>query len=99
MDSTIDLCLKRADNELILAGIIHRVSQETQLKKDTFKIAEDFTFYSAVISHAYYAIFHSAKGYLISQGVTFPEKQGQHQKVYYEFSKRVKKGVIASELL
>jgi uncharacterized protein (UPF0332 family) len=99
MDSTIDLCLKRSDNELVLATIIQRISEETQLKKDVFHIAEEFTFYSAVIGHSYYAIFHSAKAYLISKGLTFPDKQGQHQKVYYEFRKLVNKGVIDRELL
>jgi len=64
-----------------------------------FQIAEEFTFYSAVISHSYYAIFQSAKAYLISKGVAFSEKQGQHQKVYYGFKKYVKNGTIDSELL
>ena len=99
MDSTIDLCLQRADSELVLAAAINRISQEAQLKKDIFKIAENFTFYSAVISHSYYAIFNSAKAYLISKGITFTDKQGQHQKVYHKFKYFVKKGVIESELL
>lgn len=98
MDSPTDLCLKRANNELILASIIQRVSNENPLKKDVFQIDQDLTFYSAVISHAYYAIFNSAKAYLISKGVVFP-RQGQHQKAYQEFSKNVKKGVINKELL
>ncbi len=98
MDSTIDLCIKRADNELILASIIQRISNESQLKRDTFQVAENLTFYSAVISHAYYAIFNSAKAYLISKGIVF-SKQGQHQRVYQEFQKMVKKGVIDKELL
>lgn len=99
MDLTIDLCLKRADNELVLANIIQRISVEEQLKKDVFKIPEDFTFYSAVINHSYYTIFHSAKAYLMSKGVGFSNKQGQHQKVYQRFKKNVKKGTIDNELL
>ncbi len=99
MDSTIDLSMKRANNELVLATIVHRISQEAQLKKDVFNIAADFTFYSAVIAHSYYAIFHSAKAYLLSRGIALSNKQGQHQKVHYEFKKLVTKGVIDKELL
>ncbi len=99
MDSTIDLFIKRADNELVLTAIVNRISQETSLKKDVFKIAEELTFYSAVIEHAYYAIFHSAKAYLISQGITFANKQGQHQKVYHKFRLLVKKDVVDKSLL
>lgn len=99
MDSTIDLCIKRADNELLLASLVNRISQEAPLKREVFNIAESFTFYSAVIEHAYYAIFHSAKAYLISQGTSFANKQGQHQKVYQTFKLLVKKGVIDKALL
>ncbi len=99
MDSTIDLCIKRADNELVLAAIVNQISQEAPLKKETFRIAEELTFYSAVIEHSYYAIFNSAKAYLISKGITFANKRGQHQKVYHKFKYFVKKKVIDSELL
>ena len=99
MDSTINLCLQRAENELVLANIIQRISQSEEMKKNVFQVAEDSTFYSAVISHSYYAIFYSAKAYLISQGVKFVSKQGQHQKVHHEFTRLVKKGVIDKELL
>lgn len=99
MDSTIELSLKKADNEIILAKIIQRISNEGNLKKDIFQISESFTFYSSVIEHSYYAIFNNAKAYLMSKGIVFSEKQGQHQKVYYEFRKHVRKGIIDSELL
>ncbi len=99
MDSTIELCLKRADNELILATVINRISQDARIKKDVFQISEDITFYNSVISHSYYAIFYSAKSYLISRKINFANKQGQHQKVYHGFKKLVKMGIIDSELL
>ena len=83
MDSTINLCLQRAENELVLANIIQRISQNDEMKKNVFQVAEESTFYSAVISHSYYAIFYSAKAYLISQGVKFVSKQGQHQKFVF----------------
>jgi len=99
MDLAIELCLKRAENEIVLAKLIQRISNENQLKKEVFQIAEDFTFYSAVISHSYYAIFQSAKAYLLSKGVGFSSKQGQHQKVYHRFKKHIKKGTMDAELL
>lgn len=99
MDSTIDLCLKRSDNEIVLATVVYRISHDAALKKDVLHIAENLTFYSAVIGHAYYAIFHSAKAYLISKGITFTERQGQHQKVHHKLQYFVKKGVISQELL
>jgi len=34
MDLTIDLCLKRADNEIVLANMIQRISNESHLKRD-----------------------------------------------------------------
>ncbi len=98
MDSNISLCLERADNELALAGALELLSGNEQVKKEIFNIDKTLTFYSAVISHSYYSIFYGAKAYLISKGIVF-SKQGQHQKVYQEFCKLVKKRVIDEELL
>jgi len=99
MDSIINLYFERAENELTLAKAIKLLSDNTEIKNERFDIAENMTFYSAVISHAYYAIFYSAKAYLVSKGIAFKSKQGQHQKVHFEFRKLVQKGILSKELL
>ena len=98
MDSTINLLIKRAENEISLADKIKKMSEDSETK--TFmEIPEEMTFYSAVISHSYYAIFYSAKAYLISKNIIFKSEQGQHQQVYFEFRKLVQAGIINNELL
>jgi len=99
MDSEYKISLQRASNELKLAGIIDFISKNPKLQLDTFKIAEPETYYSAVISHSYYAIFYAAKAYLVSKNVHIKSEQGQHQQVYFEFRKAVLKGEIEKELL
>lgn len=98
MDSNINICLERADNELFLANSIHLLSSDSKIKLETFKLPEKITFYSAVISHSYYSIFYSAKAYLLSKNITIPG-QGQHQAVYFKFKQFVKQGAINNELL
>lgn len=98
MDSNIKLCIERSENELILAKAIKKLSDNPSLKKENFNIDENTTFYSAVISHAYYSIFYSAKAYLIYKNESLPE-QGQHKAVYYKFKKFVKNGSINVDLL
>jgi len=98
MDLDINLSLERAKNELTLAQAMKLLSDNTNIKKDVFKIDENMTFYSGVIEHAYYCIFNSAKAYLVSKGAVLPE-QGQHQAVYYKFRKFVQQGTLSKELL
>lgn len=98
MDLNIKLCIERSENELILANAIKYLSDNSDLKKEKFNIAEDITFYSAVISHAYYSIFYGAKSYLLYKNESLPER-GQHQAVYYAFKRFVKNGSINKELL
>ena len=98
MDSNIDIALNRADNELLLARAVQLISENAKVKKETFTLPEEITFYSAVISHAYYSIFYSVKAYLISKSITIPE-QGQHNAIYQKFKQFVKKGEIDKELL
>lgn len=99
MDSEYKISLQRASNELKLAGIIDFISKNPKLQLDIFKIAEPETYYSAVISHSYYAIFYAAKAYLVSKNIHIKSEQGQHQQVYFEFRKSVLKGEIEKELL
>lgn len=97
MDSKVKLYLERAENELRLAKAIFNLSEKENLKIELEANPND-TFYSGVISHAYYAIFYSAKAYLVFKRIKIPE-QGQHQAVYYIFKKFVKKGIVEEELL
>lgn len=98
MDSSYKLYLERANNELKLTGIMLELSKDTKIQSDVFKVAEPETFYSAVISHAYYCIFYSAKAYLFKFGIrTYAPEE--HEKTYEEFRKLVEKGYLKLELL
>jgi len=69
----VKIYLSRAENELIAAEILFRISKEERLQKEEFKLEKDFTFYSSVIGHAYYCIFYSAKAVLLQEGIkTYP---------------------------
>ncbi|MEK6918364.1 MAG: HEPN domain-containing protein [Nanoarchaeota archaeon] len=97
MDSLNTLYFQRSENELRLAQTIFRISEDKEIKS-ALNLG-DMTFYSAVISHSYYSIFYSAIAYLLSKNIKISEKQGSHQKVFFEFKKLVEKGIIDSELL
>jgi len=97
MDSIINLYFKRAENEIILARTILDISIQPNLKK-IHNIPEDRTFFNGVISHSYYAIFYSAKAYLISKGIK-TSLPNEHEKTYLELKKFVQKGVLDEELL
>jgi len=98
MDLKVNLLMDRAANEIFAAKALKKLSEEEQLKKE-FEFPNSVSFYSSVISHAYYAIFYSAKAYLTSKNIPLKSTQGQHQQVYYEFRKLVEKGIIEKELL
>lgn len=91
------LYLNRAKNELDLARTIFKISTETKFKLD-LELKEDSTFFSNVISNAYYCIFYSAKAFLYSKGVitTIPN---EHKKTLDEFEKLAVSGQIDIELL
>ena len=94
----IILYLERSENELELAKIISRISDDTELRKDVFNLGSNFTFYSAVISHSYYSIFYAAKAYLMSKGIKI-ESPEEHRKTYDEFKSLVNEGILDVELL
>ena len=98
MDSDINLSLERAQNEILLAQSVKLLTEDAKIKREVFKLDEKVTFYSAVIAHAYYAIFYAARAYVVSKGVNLPE-QGVHSAVYSAFRKFVRQGKIAAELL
>ena|SRR3989338_420911 len=97
MDFEYKIYLARAQNELNLSLMIVRLSDDKELQVSIFGMKED-TYYSAVISHAYYCIFYSAKAYLLLKGIKteFPE---EHRRTFEEFSKLVHAGIVDMELL
>ena len=98
MDLNYKLYFERANNEIKLAEIILVVSNNKNIQIDIFKVEDPETYYSSVISHAYYCIFYSAKAYLAKKGVR-TEAPEEHKKTYDELKKFVEKGIIDVELL
>lgn len=97
MDSNSEIYIKRAKNEINLSKIILKVSGDDNLQKDVFEMPKD-TYYSAVISHAYYSIFYMTKAYLLTKGVKISPPE-EHRKAYEEFKKLVDQGLVDVELL
>ncbi|OGJ15448.1 hypothetical protein A3K73_04215 [Candidatus Pacearchaeota archaeon RBG_13_36_9] len=98
MDSDTKLYLERAENELRLAEIIMQLSVNQDLQVKTFEVRKADTYFSSVISHAYYSIFYTAKAYLIMKGIITKVPE-EHKKTYAEFKRLVERGVIDKELL
>src|SRR3989338_7130850 len=98
MDSQVEIFIKRANNELLAAESLKRLSEEIKFK-DEFSIPQDATFYSSVISHAYYAIFYSAKAILLTKNIKTDAPE-VHKKTLEEFKKNfVDSGILDLELL
>ncbi len=97
MDSEVSILLDRVENELLTARSLDKLSEDKD-KASTFDLPKGTTFYSSVISHAYYSIFYCAKAYLLSKKIKLQSKQGQHQQVYFQFKKLVKERIIEKEL-
>ena len=68
MDSNYKIYIKRAGNEINLSKMIMKISEDDKIQADIFEMPKD-TYYSAVISHAYYSIFYSAKAYLLTKKI------------------------------
>src|SRR3989338_2061150 len=98
MDSDTKLYLERAGNELKLAEIIMQMSINKDLQTKIPAIDKPDTYFSSVISHAYYSIFYTAKAYLIVKGIITKAPE-EHKKTYEEFKRLVEQGVIDRELL
>ena len=93
------LHIQRAENELVAAQMLFDVSGNPLLQKEQFKLEKEFTFYSAVIGHSYYAIFYSAKAILIKNGIK-TEAPEVHKKTLGAFEKYlVSTGKLDMELL
>jgi uncharacterized protein (UPF0332 family) len=97
MDSEHEIYLARAENEVNLSLIVLKISDDTKMQVEIFGLKED-TYYSAVISHAYYAIFYAAKAYLLQKNIKTNAPE-EHRKTFEEFSKLVDKGTVDRELL
>jgi len=98
MDSEVKIFLNRAENELRLAKALFNLSKEDSIKVN-LEANKDDTFYSAVISHAYYAILYSAKALLLTKGIK-TDIPDVHKKTFEEFKKNfVDTGILDLELL
>ena len=98
MDSQVETFIKRANNELLAAEALRKLSEEVKYK-DEFSIPQDATFYSSVISHSYYAIFYAAKAILLTKNIK-TSSPNIHKTTYDLFDKTfVKTGVLDKKLL
>jgi uncharacterized protein (UPF0332 family) len=98
MDLEVKLYTEWVGNELRLANAVFNLSKSQKIKLELGANEVD-TFYSAVISHAYYSIFYAAKVLLLTKGIkTNPPEI--HKKTYEEFKKHfVNTGILDVELL
>ena len=90
------LYIERAENEMILAEIVLKMSVSKDLQKPFNTKIE--TFFSAAIEHSYYCIFYSAKAYLLSKGVRTLSPR-EHENTLEGFKKFVDAGILDVELL
>jgi len=98
MDLQILLLLERANSELLLAEKIKTLSEDSDVKK-TLRIPPDKTFYSAVISHSYYAIFYAAKAILLTKNIK-TSSPNVHKKTFDGFKNEfVDTGILDVKLL
>ncbi|MBI2137371.1 HEPN domain-containing protein [Candidatus Woesearchaeota archaeon] len=97
MDFEHKIYLARAQNELNLSVMVQKISDDKKMQIEIFGMKED-TYYSAVISHAYYSIFYAAKAYLLLKGIKTQAPE-EHRKTFDEFSKLVHEGIVDVELL
>lgn len=98
MDLTAKIFIERAENEIVVAETLKRVSDEASAKQ-YFDIDSKMTFYSSVISHSYYAIFYAAKAILMTKNIktSAPEI---HRKTFEEFKRNfVDTGILDVKLL
>ena len=85
MGSLIDIYIDRANNEIMVAQSLKRLSEEVNDKLN-FNLPEDISFYSSVISHSYYAIFYAAKALLLTKNIE--TKSPEVHKKTFEFFKK-----------
>ena len=98
MDSDTKLYLERAENELRLAEMIMLLSVNLDIQAKIPDISKTDTYFSSVISHAYYSIFYTSKAYLTTKGI-ITKTPNEHKNTYNQFKKFVSQGVVDKELL
>lgn len=98
MDSMVEIFLERANNEILAAESLKKLSEEMKFKEE-FYLPNNITFYSSVISHSYYAIFYTAKALLLTKKIkTFAPDI--HKKTYEGFKKNfVDSGLLDKSFL
>ena len=69
----------------MIAGSLKRLTEQEE-DKENFDLPDDISFYSAVISHSYYAIFYAAKALLLTKGINTKAPE-VHKKTFEEFEK------------
>ena len=98
MDSKAEIYVKRARTEIDSATVLFDTSNDEELK-EKFNLDSKETFYSGVISHAYYAIFYSAKAMLLAKGITTDSPE-IHRKTFDAFKMTfIDTGLLDMELL
>ena len=85
MGSLIEVYLDRSNNEIMIAESLKRLTEQ-EGDKENFDLPGDFSFYSAVISHSYYAIFYAAKALLLTKKIDTKAPE-VHKKTFEEFKK------------
>jgi uncharacterized protein (UPF0332 family) len=60
--------LHRAENEIVAAEKLKEMSDDEKVR-GFMQIPSNMTFYSGVLTHAYYAIFYAAKAILLTKGI------------------------------
>ena len=97
MDSSVKLYLQRSENEFRLAKSVFNLSENEGLKVELGANPDD-TFYSAAISHSYYAIFYAAKALLLTKNIDTKSPE-VHKKTFEQFQKNfVDTGVLDIKL-
>lgn len=85
MGSLTEIYLDRSNNEVMIAESLKRLTEQEE-DKENFHLPEDISFYSAVISHSYYAIFYAAKALLLTKKIDTKAPE-VHKKTFEEFKK------------
>ena len=93
----IELLLDRSRNDLMLAEAVSIISQD-KTQKSSLNLPEESTFYSNVISLAYYSIFYSAKAFLFSKNISTSPPH-EHRKVEDNLKILARNGEIDFDLL
>lgn len=85
MGSLTEIYIDRANNELMAAKALERLS-ENRSERINFDLPDNSSFYSSVISHSYYGIFYAAKAILLTKGIATKSPE-VHKKTFEEFKR------------